>query len=281
MQTWMTIAAQIFNFLVLVVALYYLLYGPITRAMGEREQRIADRMHDASRREEEAEEQARRYREQCRELADSRDEMLQQARKEAQTERERLVQEAREQIEGMERSWHQNLRDQRASFFRELRKRMGRELCAVARRALADLATADLQAQIVHVFIDRLQDLDDASRGQIREALEQAVHPPRVVSAFELPHDQRRAIAAAARELLGTDGQIDFRRSDELLCGLELNVGGRKVAWSLDSYLDSLEQSIAETLEREVRAEERQEAPMPRTQVGPQHREEHGHAEAE
>ena len=40
---WITVAAQIVNFLILVWLLQHFLYGPITRAMQRREQRIAER----------------------------------------------------------------------------------------------------------------------------------------------------------------------------------------------------------------------------------------------
>ena len=44
---WLTVAAQIVNFLVLVWLLQRFLYGPITRAMARRETRIEDRLADA------------------------------------------------------------------------------------------------------------------------------------------------------------------------------------------------------------------------------------------
>ncbi len=44
---WFTVLAQIVNFLILVYLLKRFLYGPIIRAMQEREKKIARRLQDA------------------------------------------------------------------------------------------------------------------------------------------------------------------------------------------------------------------------------------------
>ena len=51
---WFTVIAQIVNFLVLVYLLKRFLYKPIIKAMDGREQRIAGRLEEADKREEEA-----------------------------------------------------------------------------------------------------------------------------------------------------------------------------------------------------------------------------------
>jgi F-type H+-transporting ATPase subunit b len=46
---WITVAAQMINFLVLVWLLKRFLYGPIIKAMDEREAQIAERMRERAR----------------------------------------------------------------------------------------------------------------------------------------------------------------------------------------------------------------------------------------
>jgi len=51
---WLTVAAQIVNFLVLIWLLQRFLYKPITNAMRRREERIEDRLAEAKEAREEA-----------------------------------------------------------------------------------------------------------------------------------------------------------------------------------------------------------------------------------
>jgi F-type H+-transporting ATPase subunit b len=269
---WITVAAQIVNFLILVWLLKRFLYGPILRAMEERQQRISEEMEEAQERERQAEQEALEHREKRRELEERREELLREAREDADQRREEMIDQAREEVEALEHRWHENLRDEQEAFIRQLRTRMGEQFCSVARRALEDLANRELQAQIVDVFLDRLGQLDDERREELREALEDAERGPQISSAFGLSSGQQKKLTSSAHQLLGDQASVSFREVEELLCGIELNVGGVKVAWSLDSYLDRLEESMTETLERETaeeREEEVAEEVMPPTDVEP------------
>ena len=250
-----TVIAQIINFLILLFLLKRFLYGPIVKAMEERRALVAAQMHEAQEREEEAQQEARKHRDARRELAVQHDELMQQAHAEADDRRRQLIDQAREEVEGIERRWHENLRDERDAFIRRLREQMGREVCAVSRQALADLANRDLQAQIVTVFIARLGGLDEPRREELRAALTDAGRGPTITSAFELTAPQEKELATAAHGVLGGDHDVRFVRAEELLCGVELSVGGRKIAWSLDSYLDALEEAVIEALSRETTEE--------------------------
>ncbi len=268
---WVTVAAQIVNFLVLVWLLKRFLYGPIVQAMEEREQRVAEKMEEAQQREAEAEEEAQEHREKQEELEERREELLRQAREDANRRRGELIDEAREDVEAIERRWHENLRDERNAFLRELRRRMGSEVCDVARQALGDLANRQLQAQVVEVFMDRLQNLDDERRIQLQEAAGSGERPPTITSAFGLSAGQQKKLSSTVHDVLDRDANVSFENDEALICGVELGVGGVKVAWSIASYLQTLEETVREALERET-AEEREEAvedAMPPTEVKP------------
>lgn len=265
-----TVIAQIINFLLLLYLLKRFLYGPILNIMAEREERIARRMQQAREREEEADEEAREYREKRRELEERREELMAEAREEAGQRREELLEEARTEVDAIEERWHEALRDERDAFLRELRRRTAEQLTSVARRALRDLAGAELQERVTDVFQDRLREMSEHEREQMHEALLASEHNPSITSAFPLSAQQREGLAAIVREVLATERALDFRVSDELLCGLELSAGGRKVAWSIDSYIDAVEEAIDEALQREMAGEEEEPAEqvsMPPTEI--------------
>ncbi|MFO8080594.1 MAG: F0F1 ATP synthase subunit delta [Armatimonadota bacterium] len=268
---WITVIAQIVNFLILVWLLKRFLYGPIVQTMQDRQQRIAAEMEEAREREQEAKEEARDHREKRQELEEQREERMREAERAADQRREELISEAREEVEAIERRWHENLREERDAFIRQLRQRLGHELCSVARRALADLANRELQEQVVDVFIGRLDDLGEDRREELKDAFADADEAPVITSAFSLSESHQQSLVSVVHELLGEDAEVSFREDEELLCGIALNIGGVKVAWSLDTYLDSLEETMTEELERETgeELEKAAEEAMPPTEIKP------------
>ena len=251
---WVTVVAQIFNFLLLVWLLHRFLYGPITRTMQQRQEDIAQRLEEARRQGEEAEKQAAEYRSRLNELEQRREEMLRLASSAADDKRESMLAQARREVEQAERRWHQSLEEQRQGFLRELRRRAGEQVCRVARQALQELADADLQAQIIAVFTRRLRELPPEER----EALTAAVREGSEVvisSAFELPDAARPQLIATVREALDPAAEPQFVVSPEIICGIELRTGGHKLAWSIDSYLAALRDELADVIAGEVQQE--------------------------
>ena len=249
---WFTLIAQIINFLILVFLLKHFLYGPITRAMEERQQTIADRMEEAEKKRQQAEEEARAYHERRKELQDRTQEMLARAAEEAEARRKQLISEAREEAEHTQAEWREAIERDKKAFLRDLRERAGEQVCAIATRALKDLATQDLQDHVVDVFIRRIQELDEAQRTAFAASIRDTGGEILVRSAFEIPQGARRRIEDAIREHIAADGEMRFEVSEELICGLELRSDGLKVAWSVAGYLDALESKLSQVLVQEA-----------------------------
>lgn len=247
---WITVTAQIVNFLILVYLLKRFLYAPVMRAMDRRERRVTDRLKEAEEREREAEENAREYREKTEELERKRDEMLGEAREEAERDKRRLLDEAREEIAETRKRWQQQVSREKADFLANLRQRTGDAVQSVARKALADLADAELEAEIVRSFVDRLKSLDE----EAREAFGRADGPIRVNTAFELDSGARGRLTRALHEHLAEGAEVDYGESEGLVCGIELAAGGRRLGWSLADYLDELSERVEQALaENQVR----------------------------
>lgn len=241
---WITVSAQIVNFLVLVYLLKRFLYEPVMRAMDRRERRVTDRLKEAQEREREAEESARAYREKTEELESKRGEMLNEAKEEAERERHRLMDEAREEIGEVRKRWQQQVGREKADFLDDLRRRAGDAVQSVARKALADLADVELEAEVIRAFVDRLDSLDQDAR----EAFGVANGPIRVNTAFELDSAARGRITRALREHLAPGVEVDYGESGDLVCGIELAAGGHRLGWSLADYLDELGERVEQAL---------------------------------
>ena len=248
---WVTVAAQIVNFLILVGLLRKFLYAPIIRSMDEREAKIADRLDDARRSKETAQQEAEEYRERNKELDAKRAEMMQEAKTEAEQLRKELVQQARSEVEEKKQAWLETTAREQDAFLSDLRIRAGDRILAISRQALADLANRQMERQVVEVFLEALEGTDPAELGDFDRSEGEDVGGLTVSSAFELQDDLRDQLMQKIREWIGQPVRLDFTVSRELLSGIELRSNGRKIVWNLKEYLDSLEQSIRKILEEQ------------------------------
>lgn len=244
---WFTVGAQVFNFLLLVVLLRIFLYRPILDAMDKREEEIASRLEDAEKRRDEADEERRKLESRRQEFEEKKDDLFAEARKNADEREKQLIEEAREKAEEAKQKWLDHVERDRDSFLENVRRRIGEETCSLARKALADMADADLEKQMVRVFLGRLRDLD----GKDRESIEAMKSGDGLVvrSAFDLSEKLREEIRETWKKTFDSDMGMRFETSGDLLCGIELRVRDRKVGWSLDDYLDTLDERLAEAID--------------------------------
>jgi F-type H+-transporting ATPase subunit b len=243
-----TFLAQIVNFLALVALLRYFLYRRIVKAMDERKRRISERMDEAESKKKEAEEKAASYEEKQKQLQKEKENVLQRARDEAEAKRKELVKEARQDVEHDRKKWEEGMYRQRGSFMDELRNRAGEQVCSISRKVLRELADEELESHAVKIFLKRLGSLSDSEKNDL---LENGRESKKMVlrSAFDLPKKLKSEVEDALADIDLEKTGLDFKKAEDLICGIELEFGGRKIAWSIDSYLELLEQRISGAFE--------------------------------
>ena len=246
---WLTVIAQIVNFLVLVWLLQRFLYRPITDAMARREERIESRLAEAQATREAAEAEARGVREEQKALDMRRDEMLSEARHEAAALRARLEDELREEIEARRRTWHAHLQEEREDFTAQLRQRAGHQVIDIVSRVLRDYAGGDIAAQLAGTFVERLASLDTAERDKLMHAAERAEGPARVDSGLALKPGARGHITRAIHECVARDIDVEYREDEDLVLGIRLTIGEQTVEWSAARFLHRLETTLDEVIE--------------------------------
>jgi F-type H+-transporting ATPase subunit b len=249
---WFTFGAQIVNFLVLVWLLKRFLYGPIRAAMAEREQRIADRFEEARQKQATAEAAAESYRRQTEALERARTERLAAAEREARERRQAMIDEARTEVDRLEAQWTEMLLRERAAFLADLSRRVERETLDLARRALRDLADADLERQVTRAFAERLRTLPGDARAALEAAVQAADEDVVLRTAFALSPPEQERLVAALRTALDRTVVPSFQQAPDLGVGIELRAGGHKVAWSLGSYFEEMERRIRARIDAEL-----------------------------
>jgi F-type H+-transporting ATPase subunit b len=242
---WITVSAQIVNFLVLVWLLKRFLYQPVIRAMDKREQRIAERLEEAQHREQQAQAQQQQYLEKESELDQRREAILNQARDEADKQRRQLTDLAREEVSEKQKQWQQQAEQEKDAFLKTLRNKSSDAIQAICRKALRELANTELEEQVIDSFIHHLKSLDKISRDAMVQAVDKASEPMHIRTAFELDSSVRARITRAMHEHIAEGVDIDYGISERLLCGIELSAGGQRLSWSLAGYLDELGERVA------------------------------------
>jgi F-type H+-transporting ATPase subunit b len=243
---WITVSAQIVNFLALVWLLKHFLYQPVIRAMDKREQRIAEQLEEAQRREQQAQEQQQQYQEKANEIDQQRETILYHARVEADKERRQLTDQAREEVSEKQKQWQQQAEQEKDAFLKTLRNKSADAVQAISRKALSELANTELEEQVIDSFIQRLKSLDNKSRDAIVQAVNDASEPVHIRTAFELDSGVRARITRAIHEHIAEGVDIEYGVSEQLLCGIELSAGGQRLSWSLVGYLDELGEQVKE-----------------------------------
>ena len=156
----------------------------------------------------------------------------------------------------------ETLRNDAHNLNQAISRRAQKEVFAIARKALADLATTSLEERLGEVFTRRLREMDGNAKKGLGAALKTASDPAVVRSTFDVPAEQRAAIQNALNETFSAEIRVRFETAPDLISGIELTTNGQKVAWSIADYLLSLEKGVDELLKEKDKPEAKA-APKP------------------
>ncbi len=240
---WFTVGAQVVNFLILVVLLKKFLYGPILSAMDRREKRLADGAAEAEARVHEAGELEERYRKLLGEAEQERRVRIRQLQDEVEARRGELLAAAHEEVAGLRQAWIAGMRDERETFFSQLRSRVSEELLRVVRKSLGELTGVELEQLLVAVFCERLAELAPEQAERLVSVARQRgvlVRGPTALS-----EELLRQLEQGVRRVLGSEVAMEYQPHRAMGPGVELVAGELKVSWGVDGYCDQLEEAVA------------------------------------
>lgn len=246
---WFTVGAQALNFIILVWLLKRFLYRPILGAIDAREKLIAAKLADADAKEAAAQKTRGEFEEKNEAFEKQRASLMSKAVDDATAQGHKLLDDARKAADISSARRHETLKSDAISLNQAIRRRTQQEVFAITRRALTDLAGADLEERIKEVFIQRLGTMDATVKETFASALKTASGPALVRSAFEVPEKQRAAIQTSLNEIFSAQIQVRFETAPDLVSGIELTVNGQNLAWSIADYLGSMEKGVSDLLQ--------------------------------
>jgi F-type H+-transporting ATPase subunit b len=239
---WITVIAQIANFLLLVWLLKRFLYRPILDGIDAREAEIARSMAAAGEAHKKAQLAEAEFRQQQTQLLSDQDAMVEQALRASQSQRDNLLADARAKLEQEQQDWHRHLEREREKFTARLQRAGSETLLELTRKALRDLADETLEQAIVRHVSARLQPIAQELSHAAGDSTE-AVASTRDA----LPEAARTKLQADIEKLL-PDITLRFETDPQQAPGLILRVGGAQVAWTVDSYTDEFDALLNERL---------------------------------
>ncbi len=254
---WFTLGAQAFNFILLAVLLWFVLYRPVRDAVDRREEEIATRVEEARKERQEAEDLLEEHQRKEKEMEERRDALLQEAEKEAEKRRKELRGEVREEMETLREEWKESLRRKQDAFLAELSERARDEIFGAIRGGLAELVRATPAEAFLEAFLHRAEIMDEEDQEAFGRALAGERKKGRIRTALELPSDAVDRIEDLAEGWLPEeerDGQVELEveREEDGPRGIELWAGDRKLGLSVETYVQSLREEVQRILASEA-----------------------------
>lgn len=239
---WVTIAAQLANFLILVWLLKRFLYRPILDGIDAREAEISQRVAEAKAATEKARSAEAEHRAELENFHAQKSEFLEAARTQAAEEREKLEAETQGLIEVDRAHWQTEMTKMRDDYAADLKAAGAGAILSLTRKVLNDLANTELEDHIVAHLEGKLPELGEklqASSGTSEKAV--------VLTRFKLSEKARTRFTKSFHKLVaGVPLKFETDRDQSL--GVILQLGGARISWTIESYIDGLEGMLEERL---------------------------------
>ncbi len=238
-----TFGASLFNFIVLLVLLRIFLFERITKAIDERQRRIAETWDEAESKQREADDIRADYEQRMEEIDEERDELLRRAKEEMERQKRARLDDVRSEMDEKRKEWMDDLAGEQHRLLESVRKEVAHAAIESSRAVLRALAGVDLEQRM----IDRLlEEIGSHQNEELADELEGA--EVEITTSTELHDDDRERITSALRKV-AEPGSISFHQSDELGCGVRMRIGDLEVGWSIADRLSDLESEVSRLVE--------------------------------
>jgi len=246
---WFEIVAQIINFVILLFILQKLFYKPIIKAMEERQARIKEEVDKASIKMQEADAIISEYEEKLADFKKNEHTMLDQAKKEANTEKETLLESYRNQANEKRMTYWNEMEQEKEMLSAELKRTLGTNAVKIAAHILLMLDKQDIADSLFDSFVAKIVSLTPE---YMREVVSSAEEDLILNSSEEMPDDKKRILENALVKKLGGFRSLTYKVDESLVIGYELKFETFTVATNIKKYLEESEKHIMEKLGQKI-----------------------------
>jgi F-type H+-transporting ATPase subunit b len=234
--SWSTFVLEIINFLVLVWILKRFLYQPVLDVIARRRKSVEDELAEARKTETEAQALKEQYAGRLKAWEQEKSEAREALTQELDQERSKRLAELDNALEQeREKARIANERS-RAEAERALAQQALQQGATFAGRLLDQGAGPELEARLLDLLVDSLENLPEDQRKRLREQWADPSQAIEVSSAYALSAEQRQRLGTALATLL-EGGDFRYRVDESLVAGLNIEVGSWELGMNLRDEL--------------------------------------------
>lgn len=244
--SWFEIIAQIINFFILLFILQKLFYKPVTKAMEDRQVRIAKAEKEADLRINEAEKLIKDYDNKIANIESEKKSILDKSRKEALDSKGKLLEQYKKEADNKRINYMNEIEEEKESFIKNLRRELGENAVKIASKILDTISSKELEEEVFKSFIKDLKNIKESIPD--KDILDEKSHV-NLYSSKELSKDNKEKIKLALQENIPQIENISYEVNKDLILGFELNLETYTIHNSIKNYLNQVEDNITNILE--------------------------------
>jgi F-type H+-transporting ATPase subunit b len=237
--------SQIVNFLILFLALRFLLWKPMLKMLNGRKQRIAQGLEDAEQARKDRERAQAEYEERIKQAEQEREEILAKAAEEGEQAKADALAQARVQSDQIIAEGKETVERERQQMLVELRSKVAALSIAAANKLIGEALDEQRQRRLVdeffsgikagHVVVLEEQEIERVKAGELTAL---------VTSALPLTKEEQRVVTSGLADELGQMPAIEFKIDPAILGGLVIRLGDKVIDGSVGGRLEALRESL-------------------------------------
>jgi len=254
-----TILAEIINFLVLAVALYFLLFKPMMKRINTRAEKKERNLQEALEKEAEAEEKLNTIEARLSNLDSEIESRLESAFQKAQIERESLLKATRDEAEKILSEAENEAAKRQKQEIEELQEHLVDTILDISNQILTKTSPDSVHETLVEELNAEIWDLGKTDMRQvrtIRDSLSERTPTVHVVSAKELSPEQQRSLVRTFSALADRNVNMEIEVDPKLISGIRVRIGDLVVENTLAIELDELKDDVVKALEESINVED-------------------------
>lgn len=228
-----TFFIEIANFLILIWILQRLFYKPLLAMIAQRKQYIDQTLADAQTVKQQAEEECKRYESRQKLWAQEKQTALSVFQRQMETERNVKLGELQHELEDERQQHYVTVTRERQEFERHAQQQALKNSAKFATILLQNTASPELEAQFVHLLIERLVTLPEACKQYLQLVENQQNIILKITTVYPLAPTLQSQLEQHFITLISLPLTIDYQQDVALIAGVRIDIG----AWVLQANL--------------------------------------------
>ncbi len=247
--------AEIFNFLVLAVALYFILFKPTVKRMEENAKKRAALLTSIEEKEQQAQEMLTLIEERLEKIDQEIEVHLDKAEAQMQTESEALLQATQKEAEKILLEAEREAFKLQQQVIEEFKEEIVTSILNISSQVLSRTTPPVVHDNLVDELNKRIWDLGKSDMRQVRtvrDSLAERIPTVHVTSAKDLSPEQQRALIRTFSALADRNVNMEIEIDPELIAGLRVRIGDLIVENTLAMELSELRVEIVDTIDESM-----------------------------